>query len=1633
MTHPFGDLITQHLSRKYGFSQSKLAECIDQDAAVITHMCQGKRLSGTYARERVIKIVGCFQKEGVLKYLDEANALLEAAGMVGLRETDSVELKIIQSLQITKKVSESVPPQSTYTRRFPVKHNLPSPLLGSFWGREKEISEINRRLKPYPISNYHLVVIDGVGGVGKSSLALQIAHEFINGDSELPENEHFDTIVWASLKSTRLTPDGIIQTQRNIYTLHDIYRTIAIVLGKKEILDGPPEQLYELVRQLLAENRTLLIIDNFESLDTQQLQLVTDFLIELPAPTKAIVTTRSRIRIGHEIHLDGMPAEHAFLLMDQECEKEGISLSEEERGELYSRTGGIPLAIAWSIAQIGKGNTPSGVIRQLGQAQDDISQFCFVGLLDLIKGTNAYRIFLSLSLFSTECPRELLGIISDLGDDALSRDQNLAYLENHFVVRRHGESYGLIPLIKPLAFIELHQNPIEYYRLQNRLLSWVVERLSNSGNLSSENNSRYFLESEHELLQDLARECNRRTDLVNAGFLIEFIKTTPYIEQKDWQDIVREYQIKATERLTIEDWGTARQLEAFCGREKEIALLQDAILNDQYRVLAILGIGGIGKTSLAMKVAKHVKNSFDYVIWRSLANAPTLLSLLFELLQFFSHNQFTHPLNDPEQGISLLLGYLQKNRCLIILDNFETVLEKDDEGQHRQTYTYFNLLLKQVIENPSNSCLILTSREKPKELVDLEKNTRYAKSIILTGLENRDVSTFLKDANLQGSEEVWAILSHRYGGNPFALKVAAETIKQKYQGNIVSFLNDGHFVFGSFRNLLEQQFSQLTDTEKYIIFWLAVNRELVNLSTLAEDVFPPMDEVEILDVLRALSRKFLVEMLQDKLFTMQPVVMQYATDVLIGRAIEEIVIESPVLLRKLSLVKASSPTYVRDAQENLILSSISEKLTDILETKEVIQQHIRRIIEVARGLPQNEQGYISGNLLNLLLFMDCDIEGDDFSNLLIQQAYLQERELHKVNFTGSTFQKCDFAECFAGILTVALSPDDRLMAAGSVDGNTYIWRMRDLQLERILVGRSWVSDIGFNPNGNTIATSNYDATVQLWDLSSGECIGTFVGHSKWINSINFSPDGRYLASCSEDGTIRIWDLSTGQCTRILAEHEGAVTSIRFSVVGDHLFSVGVDQTIRTWDVDTGFCTKVLNCDVGPIRCLDRSNDGNLIATGSQDGTIRIWELATGECGLILPGHKNAVTSLAFNKKGDLLLTGSRDQTLRLFDLSTNQCIRAFVGHSNWVSSVAFDSTGELIVSGGLDQSIRSWDINTGSCIKTLQGHSAEIKSIAYNSDSALLAAGGNDGIVRVWDTRIGRCTHTLKGHTDQVWSVAFQAGEQNLASGSEDLIVRIWDMVQGVCVKELKGHDSWIFVRFSRDGKMLASSGSDDESVRIWRTDRWECFRVIPTGSRVWEVAFSPDHEFIATANYDQTIRIWNLTSGELQMQLKGHTDQVWSVDFSPDGKLLASGSEDRTVRVWDIQSGSCIKVLEAHKSWVPKVVFNRDGTWLASKGYDDDLILWETVTFEPRIKLGTAQSWTMDFAPTEDVIAEAGVGGRISFWNTKNGELLRTFETKHIYDQMDISGVSGLSQSQKEILMLLGAKEMTSHSNNAA
>ncbi len=1068
------------------------------------------------------------------------------------------------------------------------------------------------------------------------------------------------------------------------------------------------------------------------------------------------------------------------------------------------------------------------------------------------------------------------------------------------------------------------------------------------------------------------------------------------------------------------------------GREQELARLHQWIVRDSCHLVGIFGIGGQGKTALAANLVRDLaagpQQAFQQVIWHSLLNAPPLAEIMQEWLYVLSGQTLTHPPASLDQQLRQLLGYLREQRSLLVLDNMESIMGGDARsGYYRPEYEEYGQLIRHVVAGGHRSCLLLTSRERPRELNYVEEETPSVRLLPLEGLPDEAGRQMIAARGVAGDAADLAALVQHYSGNPLALKLTAETLDSLFDGSVSAFLQTGTRIFDDIRDVLDQQFAQLAPLEHELLGWLAIVREPVSYAALRDLLAQPPAPRLTLEAMRSLQRRSLLES-YDSGFGLQNVVMEYATEGLVDTISTELIegIGAPgstaseesadaekfagalstSALNRHALNLAQSKEYVRASQTRLLLEPVAQRLVAKLGVRGT-EQRLHELLAHMRAAPPSP-GYAAANLLHLLLHLEVDPGSYDFSQLYLRQPSLRGVDLPGANFAGAKIMDSTFTEPFGLIYAVATSPDGQYLAAGSSEGDVYLWRTADQQLARVIRAHSQaVKSLSIAqrtmPKGKPeliLASASTDGRVGLWSPAERERARwhQHLAHEqpKSLLFVGLAPDGGCAISVDNSGEVFVWGLPVNENAGLVRHFASTVT--RFCLVaysGDsERVAVGhPDGSVQLRRVATGELVLELTVETRLIAALALSADGQMLAVGSDEGNLYLWNTSDGHLHDTIETLTAPIDALAFSADGQMLASthGLGDQAVRLWSIDTGFRLhlrQTLMGHKHIIWSAAFGpppsasrvaqgtAGRQLLVTGSSDQTVRVWDAATGQSLYTLRGQPRALSAIAIQpfvneteTSEWLLAAVGYDHLVHLWEGRGAQTLaspRTLRGPNEPLYAVAISPDGRMVSGTGHDGLVYLWDRASGQLIQRLRGHtDSVECLAFHPDGTLLAS-GSADGEVRLWAIEQLESdqsgrgngfpasqpLALFRANTECMEdIAFSPDGNLLATAGVDRALHVWDVTQRhnpkrtEVQKTIEAAEEHdIFAVAFSPEGTRIACGGS-RLIHIWNLCDDSRPLVLQGHTASVFSVAFSPDGATLVSGSADCTVCLWEATS----------------------------------------------------------------------------------------
>jgi len=281
-----------------------------------------------------------------------------------------------------------------------------------------------------------------------------------------------------------------------------------------------------------------------------------------------------------------------------------------------------------------------------------------------------------------------------------------------------------------------------------------------------------------------------------------------------------------------------------------------------------------------------------------------------------------------------------------------------------------------------------------------------------------------------------------------------------------------------------------------------------------------------------------------------------------------------------------------------------------------------------------------------------------------------------------------------------------------------------------------------------------------------------------------------------------------------------------------------------------------------------------------------------------------------------------------------------------VYCLAFSPDGNsLVVAGETDLVPKVWNLLNGLVEQEFQASTTPIHAIIYTPDGKSIIA-GYDYKIKIFDlsSEEEEPKTTLIGHTDHINALVISEDGKILYSGSGDSNINVWDLLEKTCIRTLTGHVHNVNSLAITPGFII--SGSADGTVKCWNRTTGECNPTINDHKGTVTVVAShtkPDGSFLfASGSIDTTIKFYDDSLSPRPQTLQGHTDSIMSLTFNVDGSHLASGSFDNTVKIWDVSSGTCLQIFsKIYTNKVHVLASSRDGLRLVSGSRDGMICVW--------------------------------------------------------------------------------------------
>lgn len=544
--------------------------------------------------------------------------------------------------------------------------------------------------------------------------------------------------------------------------------------------------------------------------------------------------------------------------------------------------------------------------------------------------------------------------------------------------------------------------------------------------------------------------------------------------------------------------------------------------------------------------------------------------------------------------------------------------------------------------------------------------------------------------------------------------------------------------------------------------------------------------------------------------------------------------------------------------------------------------------------------------------------------------------------------------------------------------------------------------VAFSPDGRLLAIGHRDGSVSLRDLARPQASAASApGHQDLIQSIAFSPDGRRLVSASNDGQVRRWQVQPLAAEGApLRGHRGAVYSAAFSPDGKLIVSSSEDGTLRFWQADSGAPDgEPLALNSGPVYgATFHPTDGRtlLAATGRRAGggshLLRVDVAARQVLPTTFYAHQGDTLALALGPSGRQLLSGGSDGTLRLRELEGEQAVNLRISaHERSVQSVAIspDGAGRWLASGGVDGKVRLWDGASGQPMgQALTGHRGEVSSVSFSPDGRWLASAAADGSVRLWPLDGAWSPLVRRAAAPRAVPDVVARDGQWLVAGQRDGSLEVED--RGAAESRRLAVDAEAAL-----GAALVPCRVAERATRAPSTRGLPQAQAARGGAAANAVAGSGDGRWLVSAHQDGTLRWWDAQLGRATAAVQASDCALRGVARSADGQRIATVNAEGELLVFDAAGRLLGRRALPELAEDPVLALSTDGRWLAAATGGERWQLLLDLTAAPaapqRFHDVVDAPASLAFSADGEHLVSGSQGGLVQVWNRRELRPLST------------------------------------------
>jgi WD40 repeat protein len=644
----------------------------------------------------------------------------------------------------------------------------------------------------------------------------------------------------------------------------------------------------------------------------------------------------------------------------------------------------------------------------------------------------------------------------------------------------------------------------------------------------------------------------------------------------------------------------------------------------------------------------------------------------------------------------------------------------------------------------------------------------------------------------------------------------------------------------------------------------------------------------------------------------------------------------------------------------------------------------------------------------------------------------------------------------------AISDDATIGLSASRDTTLRIWDLRTGYCNHVLTGHTdRVNACALSGDGLLALSASDDGTLRVWDVKRGSCLHLLDKHTDKVTDCSLSKNGEIAISSSKDGTVRVWNTSTGECTLIFLDHTNYVTCCSLSNDGMQALSGSCDRTLRLWDTQTGECGAVFENELSAIIDCALSGDGHVAISisdafwmeqdtdserpqfivqllrhqddepGNQDGIddidmntfpsdvkenllknfqyllgeanispdasrentlLKVWDCKTRECTHIFEDSDGSLATCDLSKDAAIAISGTTNGRLRVWDLVKKECRSVLKSSSIWLSSCSLSRQGDFALAVSVNLDFRLWNLREILEIPSMEHSQRTIQPIVkcqYDRDGNVAISVSQADIIAFWDSKTGNCLGEIEmegSHWTHYSSISTES-KVLLVFSMIDLTgkIPVINLLTGETIRFLIGHTSPVFHgEISEDGN-IAISGSSDQSIRIWNIRTGECLHIVDIDKvslgEVSSCAINADGRIFLAGFTTGILKLWSTQDGSCLKTLKWHENKINCCLISRNGDLFLSSSEDTSLLIWNLDDRNFLHKIYLDPDVLHHATFSSDGKLLLYASARQTIQIFSIETAEVLVNF-SFDSWisSLAFSPTGSEIMVGDYSGSVHF-----------------------------------------------------